>query len=70
MSADHIWKEIQNSMAIEGYEISDAQLEKIKREYESSGESEIVHRVLAEVEVDGPFEEFKSAWQRISKEIC
>jgi hypothetical protein len=65
MKDDHIWKEIQNSMAIEGWVISDEEIGRIKTEYEKSGEEEIVDAVLKEVGTNFTFEDFKKAWERI-----
>lgn len=69
MKDDHIWKEIQNSMAIEGWEISDEALELIKKEYESSGVEKALDKLVAEVGLDAPFEVHKAAWERITRTL-
>ncbi len=47
------WKAIQNSMAIEGYEISDAMLEKVAREHDVAGGDAEIERLVAKAKAEG-----------------
>lgn len=67
MSNEDIWKEIQNSMAIEGWEISDDELARIQKKYEKSNQKEILEKVLAEIGIDASFQQHKAVWERVSK---
>ena len=67
MKDEHIWREIQSSMAIEGWNISDEQLKKIAAQYEESGQEEALRQLIAEIGVNASLKEHKAAWERMSQ---